>query len=176
MRLFIALPIADRLKSQIADLPHRQLKAQWQDVDDMHITLRFVDDVCEGALEQIKDVLAQIRRPRFHIEVRGLGVFADGQNRVLYGDVQSHKKITALTAIINEKFSNIGFEMPLRPYVPHVTIARQQGDQNLDRFIRSHANKIQTSWMASAFYLCESGTAVTGGNLENKSLQRFDLQ
>lgn len=174
-RLFIALPVSPALKEQLCALPHKGLEARWTHPDDLHITLRFLGDIPAGQADEIRNLLPRIRRPSFNIEVAGMDYFQTGRQVILWAAVRSTRKLTALAADINEIMAPLGFEMPNKPYVPHVTIARMKRPAGLERYIGQHGAHIKDSWTAEEFALYRSAAPDEKGSRYSK-LKTYFLQ
>lgn len=175
MRLFVSLSISSQLETQLKSLPRKGIDARWVHEKDYHITLRYIGDAQEEQLDDIKESLNRIKISSFGIEIEGLAHFNSQNSNILYANVQSKRKITSLAAEINLQMQKNGFEMPQKPFVPHVTLARLHNSRNLDQYIQSHSRKIRASWKADAFELMESGNA-QDDMPRYKLLQRYDLQ
>jgi 2'-5' RNA ligase len=165
--LFAALPIPPELADQIMALPRGGLdKGKFLHRDDLHITLRYIgrymhdrDDI---SIDNIQEALSRVRRPDFNIVARGMATFALKNQTILYAAIESTRKLTALTAEINEKLAPLGFEMPNKPFVPHVTIARLPKSQNPQSYMQRHAKSLHTEWKASQFHFYSSADEQNG--------------
>ena len=175
MRLFVSLPIIGQLEQQLKTLPRKGLNAEWVHPKDYHITLRYLGDADIEQLEDIKQSLKRIKTKSFGIEIEGLSHFDAKNGAILYANVQSKRKITALAAEINLKMQRNGFEMPNKPFVPHITVAKMVSARDLNGYLRANNKKIRASWRASGFELVESGD-LADNMPRYKILQRYDLQ
>jgi 2'-5' RNA ligase len=123
-RLFVALPLPVQGARLLADLPRAGIDGKWSHPDDLHITLRFLGDLAPESLPDIKSALARVRRPPFGVEIAGLGFFDNKRGTVLYARVDSTRKMNALCGDITDALTPLGFDFSLRPFVPHITLAR----------------------------------------------------
>ena len=153
MRLFTALPVPGEARAMLQSLPRSDLDARWTSSDDLHITLRYLGPVPEDSLPAIGEALARVRRPSFHVEVQGLGTFSGGRHPVLWAAVQSTRKLTALAGDINEALAPLGFEMPNKPFTPHITLARLNQPKGLESWIGKHERRVSARWQANSFTL-----------------------
>ncbi|WP_027964205.1 RNA 2',3'-cyclic phosphodiesterase [Halalkalibacillus halophilus] len=128
---FIGVPIpSDRAKKlrhwQQAVKPFVHYKT-WIHGEDFHITLKFLGSVSEEKLEEIKYFLGNISN--FHsmlLEVDGIDFFGkEKQPRVMYGVVKEHHTLSNLKEFIERECEKIGFGRELRPYKPHITLAKK---------------------------------------------------
>lgn len=160
IRLFTAIAVPDDAARLLSSLP-QSLKGHWTPPADYHITLRFMGEPPAERLEDIAKALeSRVRRPAFRLEVEGLGRFDRRNETVLWAAIASTRKLTALTAEINESLAPLGFEMPSRPYTPHITLARLPGKavSGVDDYIRTRKAGIRAGWQVAAFHLYASGT------------------
>lgn len=176
MRVFIGLPVPESLKNQYESLPRNGIEAKWHHPDDLHITLKFLGFVTPEVIPEIINALSSIRRAPFTIVTKGMGVFEkEKKDYVLYGDIESRQKLTALFGAITDKLVPLGFDLPTRSFTPHITFARLKQDKGLDRYIKIHAQKIHTSWTAKEFYLYQTGEQLEGHEQKYRSIANFSL-
>jgi 2'-5' RNA ligase len=156
-RLFTALKVPAELVKQVRQLPFKGLdNAHWSHADDLHITLRFMGEVDDEKIDVVKEILTQVRVKAFTIVAKGLDVFDKKNRGVLYVPIESHKKVTHLSAEVTERLTDIGFIFPESYYTPHITLARTKNAQGLHRYAEAHTKKIRVEWMASEFFLFRS--------------------
>ena len=174
IRLFTALIVPDDLKKTIANLPQQKIEGAWTHPDDLHITIRFLGDVPVYRLESIQEVLSRVRRPPFNLCVRGLNVFENRRQAILYADVESTRKLTTLCADMTDRLTPLGFDFGTRPFVPHMTLARLKNHRNPDDFIRKHGRDVVAHWTVSGFHLFQS-SAPDAQNRRYTSLCEYRL-
>ncbi len=132
MRTFIAIEIPDGIKKEMART-QEQLKisgadAGWTRPEGIHLTLKFLGEVLDARLDEIKNALAQAAgaKGRFRLEITGAGAFPNSKNpRVVWlgvaGDID---KLMALWSSIENAMAAIGFDREDRAFSPHLTLAR----------------------------------------------------
>ena len=157
IRLFTAISAPQEVRKQYERLPEKYLKnPRWLHPDDLHITIRFLGDIDADMIPEIKDVLGQVRRFSFRIEMQGMDSFKLKRQAVLWAAIQSTRKLTALTGDVNEKLATLAFEMPAKPYVPHVTLARLKQSHGLETYIKVFGNQMKAAWNCKSFGLYRS--------------------
>ncbi len=157
VRLFAALTVPENLSQQMKNLPRSGIDARFAHEDDYHITLRFIGDMPPDRVDEISQALARVRRPKLNIVVRGLDAFDRAKkNPVMFAKVESARKLTALAAEINVALSPLGFDMPDKEFVPHVTFARLNRRDGAQEYIDRYSGRIAASWEAPEFYLMRS--------------------
>lgn len=167
IRLFVALPAVPLLAAQVQAVSRALPSARWVPAAALHVTLRYLGDVEAERLAEIEDALARIRKKPFHVEVRGLALFSQGDEAVLYAPVESVRHVTDLCARVTDALGRLGFDFGARPYVPHVTLARLGQGRELEKTINNHSKSISCSWSAESFHLYRSkGMAAPDGGYE----------
>ncbi|NTV48815.1 MAG: RNA 2',3'-cyclic phosphodiesterase [Geobacteraceae bacterium] len=125
MRLFIAIEIPDELKKKISCLHVDIPGARWVPAEQIHLTLAFLGEVEEGAVELLKTELALIHSPEFKLCFSGTGCFPGRHRpRVLWIGVEPHPHLKKLAAMVREAVLACGIPQEERPFSPHITLAR----------------------------------------------------
>ncbi len=128
MRLFVAIPIPERIKDTLTALCGGVDDARWRSREQLHLTLRFIGEVDGAMARDIDDVLCQIAMPAFELNMRGTGFFNErGLARVLWAGVGDEDALRKLHGKIQHGLAAIGLEPEHRRYRPHVTLARMNG-------------------------------------------------
>ena len=136
IRSFVAVELSGEIKEKLRSLSSRLQKGasffpvrpSWVNSDNIHITLKFLGNVDESRIGEIKESMNLIaaRAAPFTLSAAGLGVFPNRrQPRILWVGITEGKDIlVALQKEIERKFEGLGFEREQRPFHPHLTIAR----------------------------------------------------
>lgn len=131
-RTFIALPLPGAVRSKLEAI-QRSLApevpgARWVGPDAFHLTLAFLGDVPDTDLNAVCVAVAEaVRgRPRFDLEIRGLGAFPDPTRpRVLWaGAVGDLDALTAVQKDVFDAATRAGYRPADERFHPHVTLAR----------------------------------------------------
>jgi 2'-5' RNA ligase len=132
MRLFIAIELPPEIKQGIAKV-QEQLRetgatANWTRPEGIHLTLKFLGEVEESRVDEIRNVLASAvgAKGRLSLAIAGAGTFPNVKNpRVLWlgvaGDIE---KLVALQASVEDAMEKITFDREERKFSPHLTLAR----------------------------------------------------
>lgn len=127
---------------------------------DMHITLRYLGGVPDDRLAALDAVLATVRRKRFTLVAAGLDAFVRPDGVVLYVPVESVRPVMDLCTQVTDRLGGLGFDFGLRPYRPHITLARgaagMLGGCGAD-FLRRGGRGLRAAWRVDEFMLYESG-------------------
>jgi RNA 2',3'-cyclic 3'-phosphodiesterase len=138
MRLFIALDIDDAIRERIA----RFLEgvrgfapdARWVRPESLHVTLKFIGEKPEPAVEQVKLELETVSSRAFEIQFRGYGFFPSPKSaRVFWVGIASGPQLPSLAAIIDERMAAVGIPKEEHAFSPHLTLARGAGGSGSPR-------------------------------------------
>ena len=123
----------DRLEGVIAIL--RPLaRITWSKTANLHITTKFIGEWPEEKMPQLTQALAGIgERARIPIRVRGLGFYPNRKSpRVFWAGVEAPPALASLAQAIDEALDRLGIQPEIRPYSPHLTLARIKASAGLE--------------------------------------------
>jgi 2'-5' RNA ligase len=101
---------------------------RWVRPEGIHLTLKFLGDVGRHLLPELDAAVSDACRgqPPFDLTLGGLGSFGGRRGvRVIWAAVEGD--IAALQLLqrrVDEQVSSMGFAREIRPYSPHLTLAR----------------------------------------------------
>lgn len=134
MRLFLALDLPPAVREALGglqqELSRRAGGWRWIRAEGLHLTLRFLGEVPDAAVERQAEVWRQVaaRARPVGVAFRGIGVFPNERSaRVLWvGAVEEppEGRLEALAAAFEEAAASLGFPRESRPFRPHLTVAR----------------------------------------------------
>jgi 2'-5' RNA ligase len=132
MRLFIALDIDDAIRQRIAHLVDGLAgfapDARWAKPESLHVTLKFIGEQPEAAVEPIQQALSSIVASVGEIHFRGYGFFPTPKSaRVLWIGLEAAPQLPSLAAAIDDKLAPLGIPKENRAFSPHLTLARAPG-------------------------------------------------
>jgi 2'-5' RNA ligase len=131
MRTFIAIKIVPEKKlidlvSSLKNSLNNEI-INWADVDNLHLTLRFIGETEQKQLDEIIlliDEVAQRFNP-FQFSLKNVGFFkSKNQPRVLFFAVENGLILSQLADEIEERVVVLGFSREERSFNPHLTIGR----------------------------------------------------
>src|SRR3954470_18868228 len=110
MRLFVALdidePIRVRIMRFMDGVRNFAPDARWMKEESLHITLKFIGEQPESALERIKESLSSITAAKAAIDFRGYGFFPTVKAaRVFWIGMKAGPELPAIAAAIDEKMA-----------------------------------------------------------------------
>ncbi|HOK55918.1 MAG TPA: RNA 2',3'-cyclic phosphodiesterase [bacterium] len=145
MRTFIGIDLPDDIKENLKEVVDRLKKireAKPVKIENLHITLKFLGEVEEKDIEEIKKKLeiCANKFKSFGVEIKGIGVFpSEKRIRVLWIGAEDEGYLKKLNNEIEEEMSELGFEKE-KEFVSHITVARFKSVPNLN-FIREISEK-----------------------------------
>jgi len=139
MRLFIALDIDDAIRERIARFVEGVQgfapDARWVKPESLHVTLKFIGEQPDPAVEQIKIALGAVSGAAAEIQFRGYGFFPTPKAaRVFWVGMEAGPQLAALAAAIDDKTAMLGIPKEERAFSPHLTLARGPGGSGSPRW------------------------------------------
>ena len=164
-RLFTALEIPRNVALSLSLLRGGLPGARWIDVENYHITLRFIGDVDGRTADEIVDRLDRIERPEFQISLNGIGSFGSKKPHSIWAGVSPSQEMSALQAEIERICQRIGLPADPRKFMPHVTLARLKTCRLDDvvRYLSGRGDFHTLPFKVSRFVLMSSKVSVGGG-------------
>jgi 2'-5' RNA ligase len=138
MRAFIALNLSSELKHELSRLQEELTKAnadvKWVKTENIHLTLKFLGNVEETKIEEIRHILDGISSPEkpFEISLSNLGAFPNlNHPRVLWvGLDKGSSETKRIAASLENELQKIGFPKEERPFSAHLTLGRVKSGRN----------------------------------------------
>lgn len=164
-RLFTALEIPRDAALSLSLLRGGLPGARWIDVENYHITLRFIGDVEGHVADEIANALDRVRRPSFSIGLSGVGAFGSKKPHSIWAGVTASPDLVALQAEIERICQRTGVPCDPRKFVPHVTLARLRNTSPMDvaGYLSARGNFSAASFKVGRFVLMSSRDSVGGG-------------
>ena len=127
MRLFVAIDIDASIRQRL-DAYARAMKPRVPGVrfvaaGNYHVTLKFLGEVAEARLPEVRSALEAIRYPLFSLDVCGVGFFPNEHApRVFWAGIEC-AELAGLAQLVQQAFEPLGFT-PEREFRAHLTLAR----------------------------------------------------
>lgn len=140
LRLFVALTLPADVRARLCGLMGGVPGARWVSNQNLHLTLRFIGEVDEGAAADLDAELARAPFTPFALTLEGVGVFgASRRPRALWAGVASSAELDILQGRVEAAAQRAGQPAETRKFMPHVTLARLNGGgDRLGRFLESN--------------------------------------
>jgi 2'-5' RNA ligase len=164
-RLFTALEIPRNAAMSLSLLRGGLPGARWIDVENYHITLRFIGDVDGRTADEIVERLDRIDRPEFQLRLEGIGSFGSKKPHSNWAGVSPSPEMYALQGEIERICQRIGLPPDPRKFTPHVTLARLKYSRVDDvvQYLAGRGNFQTSTFTVPRFVLLSSRESVGGG-------------
>jgi len=186
VRCFVAVDLAGEVRAAVAAVQERLRTAvptadvRWTDVAGFHVTLRFLGQVAEGRLPEIRAALAAATRgrPPLVLAAGGLGAFPGLRRpRVVWAGVTAEAAaLTALAGAVDGGLEGLGLGREARPFHGHVTLGRvrsARGAGALGAALERLSGAELGAWTAAEVVLYRSHLGPAGARYE--PVARFPL-
>ena len=143
IRSFIAIELPKEIKEDLGKIQDELKKSnadiKWVEPKNIHLTLKFLGNVDEKKLEDIKRILRNLseRYKGFFIELSRIGAFPKiSSPRVIWIGIEKGKEeLSKIFLELEEQLENIGFKKEERGFSSHITIGRVRSVLNRIRLI-----------------------------------------
>lgn len=164
-RLFTALEIPRNAALSLSLLRGGLPGARWIDVENYHITLRFIGDVDGRTADEIVARLDRIDRPEFQLSLSGIGSFGSKKPHSIWAGVSADPELFALQAEMERLCQRVGLPPDPRKFLPHVTLARLKSARVDDvvQYLSGRGDFHTSIFQAARFVLLSSRESVGGG-------------
>ena len=137
--------------------------------ENLHLTLKFLDEIEENAINDVKKRLSSITHPPFELTLKDIGVFSQKFIKIIWVKVSG----VPLQPLVDNCLNDI-FKLENR-FMGHITIARVKSLADKNSFLqlinKTRVNEI--SFMVRDFYLKES--ILTKDGPIYKDIDRYKL-
>ncbi len=165
-RLFVAIDPPESTRKFLAGLDPYIRGVRWTDVEQMHLTLAFFGDVPDAVDLALREKLSAIQFGAFFLPITDVGTFPPkGLPKIIWIGVGSgHPHLFQIHKRVQEAALAAGIEPELRPWHPHLTIARCRdvAPQSIRKFLQSNADLDAGMIRVEAFHLYSSKLTPAG--------------
>jgi 2'-5' RNA ligase len=175
--MFVGIPLAaenlEEISAVVARLRSREDGLRWTVPESWHITLQFLGTVRAEQYECLVALLGKVRCAPIPIQLAGMGFF--DRAGIVYAGVGITPGLIALQRSVTAATVQCGFAPEMRPYHPHITLARAKGRRRpTGKFqARMLPQPRFTRFVTEEFLLYESHLSPDGSTYEVR--QRFPL-
>jgi RNA 2',3'-cyclic 3'-phosphodiesterase len=121
----VAIDLPEEIKGVIRSLRCPISGAKWVAEAQLHLTLRFIGDADDDLLHSITTSLSGIMAAPFSLAMKGVGCFPPKRDpKVLWVGVEKNEALFNLQNAVEKALCQSGLEPEIRPFSPHITIAR----------------------------------------------------
>ena len=141
-RVFVSIPInnASDLEPVFRDLSRiRSVKSS--PAYQLHITLSFIGDIPDEKVQDVSDAVECAVRGEKHgrITLKGCGCFPTAKRpRIFYAGLESELPLESIAERIRAGLDATGIPYDGKPFKPHITIGRVQGNTDLTMLVNKY--------------------------------------
>ncbi len=164
-RLFTALEVPPHIAESLARLRGGVSGARWIDVENYHVTLRFIGDVDDAFARDVANALTFIRRPEVEVTIDQLSSFGGDKPRALIARARPDPALLEMQAEQERLLRRLGAPPEPRKFAPHVTLARLRGATSaaVAAYLGARGYFPPLRFRAERFVLYSSRDSVGGG-------------
>ncbi len=161
MRVFISINLPQKVTEKIKLIQEKlpDFFGKKTQEKNLHLTLKFLGEIDEKELEEIKEKLKEINFSKIKCTLDSIGVFSEDFIRIVWLHLSGAEE---LQREIDKKLQ--GFFKKEKRFMSHITIARVKKIKNKEKFLdelkKIKFNEIQ--YIAESFYLMKSDLKNTG--------------
>ncbi|MEM4247457.1 MAG: RNA 2',3'-cyclic phosphodiesterase [Candidatus Woesearchaeota archaeon] len=135
MRLFISCEVPKEISDYIHELAKRLPEAKLTVPKNIDLTIKFLGDVPDTKIEEIKQKLSEIRFKPFKATLNGVGVFTEDFIRVVWVGLTPGEKFEELHLLVDSALEKL-FPKEKR-FQAHLTIARVKYVADKQKFLNA---------------------------------------
>lgn len=137
-RTFIAIDFPDEVIKETARIQDilgtRKFTGKMTELENLHLTLKFLGEINNTKLEEIKKKLKDIKFSEFEARLEDIGTFSRQGNPKIAWIKIGGKSIFELQKKVDEKMKECGFNLEDR-FMSHMTVARIKYVKDNEAFI-----------------------------------------
>jgi len=127
MRIFIAVDLDDSVKDYVYELQRKlrstNIKINFVAKRNLHLTLKFLGEIKEQQLVEIKKILSEVKMKKFTLNMSSIGIFPNEYDpKILWIGLEPEDKIKELQRLVDE--SLLGYGKQELKFKSHITIGR----------------------------------------------------
>ncbi len=160
-RVFISINIPDEIKEKIKKIQEElpEFKGKRTELENLHLTLKFLGEIDEKKIAEVKEKLKEIKFKIFETEIDSIGIFSPKFIKIIWLHLTNCED---LQKKIDDKLENL-FRKENR-FMGHLTIARVKHLRDKVKFLEE-LEKIKIEkikFRMGKFYLMESKLTAEG--------------
>ena len=165
-RLFVAIDLPESLQKLLGDLNPHIRGVRWTEPEQMHLTICFFASVPEDVDLKFREKLSAIEFGAFFLPVISVGAFPPkGLPKIIWiGVGRGHPHLFQVHKRVQEAALAAGLEPELRPWHPHITLARcrEVNAGVVRKFLKSNVDLEAGTIRVNEFHLYSSNLTPAG--------------
>jgi 2'-5' RNA ligase len=141
MRAFLALTLPKKERTRInrsaRPLREREVPVRWTDLENYHVTLKFLGDIRGTRVETVKQVMREVAESTapFHARIGAFGAFPTIRRpEVLWVGIEASPELRCLKQDLEWGLAGHDFPRETRAFHPHITLGRASSDSGAGAF------------------------------------------
>lgn len=161
VRVFIAIDMPEEIRIRMNEVQDHlracAAKMTFVDPSNTHMTLKFIGEIDLRTLEKIRGSFAALHFDPFPVTISGVSLNPRKRPRIVWAEGEDAGCGARIQEEIDEMLSPYGIEKELRPFRPHVTLARiKKYDPSLNSVVRDVEKVSFGTFDVDRIYLKES--------------------
>ncbi|MBR5931657.1 MAG: RNA 2',3'-cyclic phosphodiesterase [Lachnospiraceae bacterium] len=128
MRLFIAIPFTDEIRSELqrfqSDLRRAGMSGRFSPVENLHLTLAFIGEYPDP--QDILDIMEEVSFRPFDIKLSGFGNFGD----LYWAGIEDCPGLAAYVRRLRRALAEHDIPFDRKKFSPHITLVRRAEVRN----------------------------------------------
>lgn len=143
MRVYIAIDFHNSIKKYFKSISDKIrpfcTEGKFTEVDNFHLTLRFIGEVGELDIPKLKEILdsATYSIEPFSLKISNLGIFSRKKTNILWLGIDENKILSTLCSKLSILLQQNKVHFYDKEFMPHITLGRQvtlMGTFNINSF------------------------------------------
>ncbi len=161
MRTFISVNIPEEIRKEIKKVQDflPEFFGKKTELENLHLTLKFLGEIKEHKIEEVKEKLREIKIEKFATEIDEIGVFSEKFIRIVWLHMKDCENLQKqIDGALKDLFE------PEKRFMSHLTIARIKGIKDKEGFLQD-LKKIKVEkikFKVDNFYLMKSELTAEG--------------
>ncbi|MCR4752173.1 MAG: RNA 2',3'-cyclic phosphodiesterase [Eubacterium sp.] len=123
MRVFVAIPLSEEMKSAVTETMHllkkQGVRGSYVPKQNLHLTLAFIGETKEAAA--VKAALETVKIKPFRLSFSDMDTFGD----LLWVGLKGNQGLSAAVREVRAALDAAGIDYDRKKFVPHITIIRK---------------------------------------------------
>ena len=173
MRAFLGISLSNDMRASLAalqrELAESHADVKWVSPAQLHITLKFLDEISASQRQAIEERLRQVARcePSFRLGIECVGAFPSiHAPRVLWvGLSEGKERVAHLAASIEQELAGFALRQEERSFAAHLTIGRVRSVRHqlaLVQRLRELSWQPPAAWPVTSLTLYQSVLSSSG--------------
>lgn len=185
MRTFIAIELDPTIKATLSafiqKLDKGSANIRWVKPPGMHLTLKFLGEVSEERIPEIRSVLARLAQDytHFQLTLKGTGTFPPPPRtpRVVWVGIEKNEGLQNIQIRVENELHKIQFPKEKRKFHPHLTLGRVKNPKNIQWIMETldHHRQAEFGTMSVNKFIFFKSTLKPSG-AEYTALSEFYLE